>query len=283
MDGERDAYGVDDFCKRHGISRAYLYLLWRRGQGRTQAMESLDELLDVEKPATLIVDPLAELHNCEENDNNALRTIIAEFRKLAVAHNMAVIILHHTRKGSGNAAGDPEAARGASSIIGAVRIAMTLTGMSQDDAEALGLPTSPEARSHFVRLDDAKSNYAPLRTAQWFEKVAYLLDNGEEVAGAVPWAPPAAKKASLSDLLTLITAIERGAPDGQPWARKLDSNERSVRNLLVEHGFTTKESQEAALKQLEAEHGLSIGEYKKPDRRYAQGLRIGKKPAAAWK
>jgi hypothetical protein len=33
MDGERDAYGVDDFCKRHGISRAYLYLLWRRGQG----------------------------------------------------------------------------------------------------------------------------------------------------------------------------------------------------------------------------------------------------------
>jgi hypothetical protein len=33
MDGDRDAYGVDEFCKRHGISRAYLYLLWRRGAG----------------------------------------------------------------------------------------------------------------------------------------------------------------------------------------------------------------------------------------------------------
>lgn len=33
MDGERDAYCVEDFCKRHGISRAYLYLLWRREQG----------------------------------------------------------------------------------------------------------------------------------------------------------------------------------------------------------------------------------------------------------
>jgi hypothetical protein len=33
MDGERDAYCVDDFCKRHGISRAYLYLLWRRDAG----------------------------------------------------------------------------------------------------------------------------------------------------------------------------------------------------------------------------------------------------------
>jgi hypothetical protein len=96
-------------------------------------------------------------------------------------------------------------------------------------------------------------------------------------------APPAAKKASLTDLLTLAVAIARGAPDGQPWARKLDSSERSVRILLAEHGFTAKDSQEATLRQLEAEHGVSIGEYKKPDRHYAQGLRIGDKPAAAWK
>lgn len=33
MDGERDALGVEEFCRRHGISRAYLYILWRRGEG----------------------------------------------------------------------------------------------------------------------------------------------------------------------------------------------------------------------------------------------------------
>lgn len=33
MNGEKDAYSVHDFCERHGISRAYLYLLWRRGEG----------------------------------------------------------------------------------------------------------------------------------------------------------------------------------------------------------------------------------------------------------
>jgi hypothetical protein len=33
MDNERDAYSVEEFCRRHGISRAYLYLLWRRGEG----------------------------------------------------------------------------------------------------------------------------------------------------------------------------------------------------------------------------------------------------------
>lgn len=33
MDGEKDAYSVDEFSARHGISRAYLYLLWKRGEG----------------------------------------------------------------------------------------------------------------------------------------------------------------------------------------------------------------------------------------------------------
>jgi hypothetical protein len=34
MDGEaKDAYSVDEFAARHGISRAYLYLLWKRGEG----------------------------------------------------------------------------------------------------------------------------------------------------------------------------------------------------------------------------------------------------------
>jgi hypothetical protein len=30
---EVDAFSVDEFCRRHGISRAYLYLMWRRGDG----------------------------------------------------------------------------------------------------------------------------------------------------------------------------------------------------------------------------------------------------------
>jgi hypothetical protein len=30
---EQDAFSVEQFCKRHDISRAYVYLLWRRGEG----------------------------------------------------------------------------------------------------------------------------------------------------------------------------------------------------------------------------------------------------------
>jgi len=30
---ERDAFGVQEYCKRHGFSTGFLYALWRRGQG----------------------------------------------------------------------------------------------------------------------------------------------------------------------------------------------------------------------------------------------------------
>jgi RecA-family ATPase len=91
-------------------------------------MDRLKTLIEERHPAVLVVDPLAELHACEENDNNALRAVIAAFRELAVKYSIAVLVLHHTRKGSGASPGDPDAARGASAIIGAVRIALTLTG-----------------------------------------------------------------------------------------------------------------------------------------------------------
>jgi RecA-family ATPase len=80
-------------------------LLERADDGKvrfTAAMDKLHELLTIFRPVMLIVDPLAELHNCEENGNTALRAIIAKFRELAVEFDMAVVVLHHTRKGADN-------------------------------------------------------------------------------------------------------------------------------------------------------------------------------------
>jgi len=152
-------------------------------------MDGLRGLLRDRAPALLIADPLAELHTAEENDNTALRSVIAEFRALAIKFNIAVILVHHTRKGAVTP-GDPDSARGASAIIGAGRIVATLAGMSEDDADALGLPKDRKSRSRYVRLDGAKSNYAAIGDPGWYEKVLYQLDNGENVPAAVPWTAP---------------------------------------------------------------------------------------------
>jgi hypothetical protein len=181
-------------------------LLTRDDAGRvhfTPAMARLERLIIQHKVDVLFVDPLSELHNSEENDNGALRAVIARFRELAVKHNIAVCILHHTRKGGAASPGDPETARGASAILGAVRIALTLLGMSEDDAKSFGLSTDALARSHYVRLDDAKQNYAAVRDAEWFEKIAHLLENGELVPAAEPWGPPPLKQGSQVEIASL--------------------------------------------------------------------------------
>jgi hypothetical protein len=259
-------------------------LLERCDDGRvrfTPAMDTLHTLIRMKRPVMLIVDPLAELHNCEENDNTALRAIIAKFREMAVEFEMAVVVLHHTRKGAGQSPGDPDAARGASAIIGAVRVAVTATTMSEDDAKAFGLSTDLEQRSFYVRMDDAKSNYAPLRSAQWFEKVAYELTNGDIVAAAVPWKPPEEKIASLNDLTVLAAAIERGAIGGEPWSPKLSGDPRSVRALLEQHGFLGTDAQRKTITRLEKEFGMTTAIYRR-SRNKPAGLRIGDKPDAPW-
>ncbi len=207
----------------------------------------------------LIVDPLAELHNAEENDNTALRSIVAQFRSLAVTYKIAVVVVHHTRKGASASPGDPDIARGASSIIGAARIVVTLTGMSEEDAKALGMPADQKSRSHFIRLDDGKQNYAPIGEAAWFEKTVYELDNGEHVPAAVPWSPPV-------DLVSLetLTAIEAGIAlgcGGEPWATQ-GPGERDIKKLFVKHGVCTLEGQ-AKVKQHLVRVGIEVSVYQK--------------------
>jgi hypothetical protein len=260
--------------------------LLARDEGRnivfTDAMNALEDVIKFYKPVACMNDPLAELHTEEENDNVSLRAVIAEFRAQAASHGMANCIAHHTRKGSNNSPGDPDIARGASSIIGAARVAFTTMGMSEADAQALGVPTDMAARAAFIRLDYAKSNYAPLRDAEWFEKFPYVLANGEAVPAAVPWTPPAAKVASQSDIAALATAIEKGTASGEPWSPKLSKEPRSVSGLLGEFGFFG-DAQKKVLQRLQTECSLGTGKWKSASQRHPRaGLRIEGKPAVKW-
>ena len=155
----------------------------------TKALEALRALIAERHPDVLIADPLAELHTADENNNSALRMVIAEFRAIAVEFNIAVILVHHTRKGAVTP-GDPDTARGASAIIGAARIVITVVAMSEEDAEAFGLDQDRKTRSQYIRIDDAKQNYAAIGEAKWYEKIVYPLDNSEMVPAAVPWKAP---------------------------------------------------------------------------------------------
>lgn len=248
--------------------------------GPLPAMDELERCIATFRPDVVILDPLVELHDRDENDNTEVRRVMAHFRALAIKHNLALVLLHHTRKGTSAAAGDPESARGASAVIGAARIVLTVTTMSEPDGQAFGIPN--DKRHHYFRVDEGKANYSSLGAVEWFEKVVHLLANGDAVMAPVPWQPPV--DVVTTDKRSSIEAdIAIGTTEGGPWSPKLSKDQRSIRKLLEQHGICTVKGQLALLNDLRA-RGFQDAEFTNASRVKARGLRTpdGKPSNAKW-
>lgn len=239
------------------------------GFGPLPAMEELEERLRLFRPDVVILDPLVELHDRDENDNTELRRVVAEFRAIAAKYDAAVVLLHHTRKGSASAAGDADSIRGGGAIVGAGRVALTLTRMSEDDAKAYGI--SEANRHHYVRLDEAKANYSAT-AVDWFEKTVRILDNGDSVMDLTSWSPPE-DVISADVKASIIAGVERGSPEG-PWSTKMGHDARSIRQLFHVHGITTKKGQTSLLNEMTTSLGFTTASFRRATNRVkAQGLR----------
>jgi hypothetical protein len=206
----------------------------------TAAMDALEALCKETGADVLVCDPLAELHNAEENDNTAMRAVIAAFRGLAKRLNIAVLLLHHDRKGN-NTPGDMDRLRGASAITGAVRVLLTLTSMSPEEAERFGIP--PEERRRHFRIDGAKSNYAIAQEAEWWRLAGYPLANGEEVAACLPWSPPSIFDGlPMADCVAVLDALIARHPSGRPWGFDSRARDEWAGALLMAKGRTQKQA-----------------------------------------
>lgn len=234
----------------------------------TDAMAALEAMIAEYKPDAVFLDPLVELHTAEENDNTGLRSVVAYFRSLAVRHQIGVVIAHHTRKGAVTP-GDPDAVRGAGAIVGAARVVHTVCGMTEDEAAKCGL--KPERRRFYFRLDSAKSNYAPVDEAEWFERRPFVLDNGEEVAAAAPWSPPSPWDGVGWDQIgAIMEQIEAGPAPGEFYAPVRQAKARWVGTVVAEMTGKTPDQAAFIVRQWIAEGVLETGSYMSPSRRHEQ-------------
>lgn len=160
----------------------------------------------------LRVDPFVSCHRVTENDNNAIDAVVKTWAKIADETGCAIDLVHHSRKTGG---GDVsvEDARGASALLGAVRSARVLNVMTEDEAARAGV----EGRRSFFRVDNGKSNLAPLpEKCAWFKILSQGLGNGEGgpedlvgVATAWRW-PDALADVSVHDLRAVQDVIAGG-------------------------------------------------------------------------
>jgi AAA domain len=187
---------------------------------RTPDVDGLVERIRADAIGLLVVDPFAEMHAIEENDNTHIREVAALFREVARRGDCAVLLIHHTSKpaaaSSDAFAGNQNAARGASSLTGVARVAQTLFAMSDRDAEKLGVVE--HERRLWVRLDDAKANFSLISNeASWFKRVGVVIANGDEIGVLVPGDPQSESVADDSALeAALLDAIAQAWSAGAP-------------------------------------------------------------------
>jgi hypothetical protein len=239
------------------------------------------------KPDVLLIDPFIKSHGLQENDNEAMDFVCDLLAQLAIKLNIAVDILHHTRKG-GMTAGDAEVARGASAIKDAARLAYTVTPMSEHEADVFGI--KPEERRAYFRLDSAKVNIAPpSRDTRWFELVTVALGNanatypeGDRAHTVKPWLPPALTAGLTVDLVNaILDDIDKGLPNGQRYSDGPNAGDRDVVGA-VQATCSDKSPQQCRkiIAEWIKQRILVRREYHDPVRRHkAKGLYVERRPA----
>ncbi|MCU0293799.1 MAG: AAA family ATPase [Thermoanaerobaculaceae bacterium] len=100
---------VEGLCRHRGIGlhRADLHFITAPSLRLDHEDDSHRLLATVEKlqPRLLLLDPFVRLHGQDENDSGAVSAILASLRQLQRDRNVAICLVHHTRKTGGGPQG----------------------------------------------------------------------------------------------------------------------------------------------------------------------------------
>ena len=98
---------LDGICEATGVALAALDIQVITAPTVRLDMEAdrvnLAETVARLKPRLLILDPFVRLHRIDENSSGEVAPLLAYLRDLQRRHDMAVLVVHHARKGAGNA------------------------------------------------------------------------------------------------------------------------------------------------------------------------------------
>jgi hypothetical protein len=98
---------LDGICEAAGLALADLDILVITAPTLRLDIEadrlSLAETVARHRPRLLILDPFVRLHRIDENASGEVAPLLAYLRELQRRHGMAVLLVHHARKGAANA------------------------------------------------------------------------------------------------------------------------------------------------------------------------------------
>lgn len=161
------------------------------------AFDHLEKQIKTNQIDAIVVDPFVSSHDLPESDNGMIDRLAKRWSRLAMRCNVAVGLVHHTKKLAPGLEHDADSARGASSLINTARVVRVLNPMSTDEAKRANI--SPELRRLHFRASRDKQNLAPPDADKnWYKMVGVNLGNGspphyidsDEVGVAERWQWP---------------------------------------------------------------------------------------------
>jgi hypothetical protein len=248
-----------------------------KGRPVAHDIMNLVKMLKRMKAVLLVADPLVNAHQLDGNKNEYLALIIDQFRKIAHDADVAVLLVHHFKKGG--QAGDVQSALGAVTLTNNCRVVETLTKMSEDDAEALGIDVT--RRRYYVRLDNAKANLSPPPTCcEWYEFHNVNLNNGDEeypdgddVGVLARWKPlPPIFGVSWPQVEDVLDAIDAGV-DGEYYT-SVSGAGRWAGELIKQHLGKTDAEAKSLLTEWLSGGVLRKGKYKSNERHHQSAQKL---------
>lgn len=113
----------------------------------TDAINAIYEMCKEQAIGFIGLDPLANLHECNENDSIAMTFTMSIFNKIADKTGASVCVMHHTAKSSD---GSVNGSRGSSSINNSARIGFMINTVSEEEAKKLGIPEEDAPRISYI-------------------------------------------------------------------------------------------------------------------------------------
>jgi hypothetical protein len=251
----------------------------------TPVVDALVAAIKARQIDVIIVDPFVQAHTAEENRNDEMNLVMSLWGVVAAKGDCAVWLIHHFRKGG--QAGDSESFRGAVAVQGAARVMSTLSVMSAEEAEKLGVPV--EEKWQYIRKDSAKANLAPQADrADWFQLASVPIGNptleyplGDNVQTVLPWTPPTAfDGVPWSDILRCLQMIDDGPGGGDFYSEATQAKRWAGHAIMATLGKT--KHQAAAIVKTWVDNGVLIKmTYNSPSQKLSEvnGLRVDSEKA----
>ena len=171
-----------------GVGEDGFYIIsGQEGEINEAQFQAMEEKCLAARIDCIILDPLQDLSRSPET-NEVMRLLGSRLRRFAAKCQLAIGLIHHTRKMQAGVKASIDDMRGGSALRGTARFNRLLVPMSEDEAAKAGLT---DHRAHF-QVGDIEGNLAPPSSdyARWYEKISVVAANGESVGVIVPWQWP---------------------------------------------------------------------------------------------